>query len=65
MGRDGKQNHYWMEDGAKGEKKIHAGLQIEKIREREKEDSPLTKNPAPPWQLKKKKKLPGITEGES
>lgn len=36
--------------------KIHAGLQIEKIREREKEDSPLTKNPAPPWQLQKKRK---------
>lgn len=38
--------------------KIHAGLQIEKIREREKEDSPLTKNLAPPWQLKRNKNYP-------
>ncbi len=45
--RDGKQNHHRMKDGEKGGKKnsykIHADLQIEKVRERKEEDSPLTK----------------------
>lgn len=47
-----------MERRVKKNCKMHAGLQIEKIREREKEDSPLTKNPAPPWQLKRNKNYP-------
>lgn len=64
IGRDGKQNHHRMKDGEKGGKasyKILAALQIEKVREREKEDSPLTKPCAHrilhhPGNLKKKEK---------
>lgn len=65
IGCDGKQNHHRMKDGEKGGKKasykIHADLQIEKVREREEEDSPLTKplcsqNTAPPQQREGEKK---------
>lgn len=55
------------EGGKKGSYKVHADLQIEKVREREEEDSPLTKpciqNTAPP-QRKKKEKQQRITEKE-
>ena len=46
IGRDGKQNHHRMrhrEKGGKASNKIHADLQIEKVRERKEEDSPSTK----------------------
>ncbi|KAK5932063.1 hypothetical protein CgunFtcFv8_003798 [Champsocephalus gunnari] len=44
IGRDGKQNHHRMKDREKKTSyKIHADLQIEKIREREEKDSPFTK----------------------
>lgn len=50
----------WREGGKKGSYKVHADLQIEKLREREEEDSPLTKpcvqNTAPPRQQEREKK---------
>lgn len=75
---DGKQNHHRIkarENGGKNANKIHADLQIEKVREREEEDSPLTKpcahkiqhHPCNERQKKKEKKrhkLEKITERE-